>query len=63
MCIKKKAFKELLNDYPDAKKFYVERARLRRIEFRRRMKRHIRKLEENYGRTIDEEEAQRQEES
>lgn len=53
MCIKKKAFKDLLNDYPDAKKFYMERARLRRIEFRRRMKKHDRKLKETYGHSVD----------
>ena len=33
-----------MDDYPDARVFYKERAWLRRIEFRRRMKKHQRKL-------------------
>jgi len=45
MCLKKNKFKELLDDYPDARKFYMNRAWLRRIEFRRRAKKHERKLE------------------
>lgn len=35
MCLKKSKFLKLLEDYPDAKKFYHERAYDRRIEFRR----------------------------
>jgi hypothetical protein len=35
MCLKKSKFKELLDDYPDAKKFYEKRAWERRREFRR----------------------------
>ena len=35
MCLKKSKFKELLEDYPDAKKMYMQRAKERRIEFRR----------------------------
>jgi len=42
MCLKKRRFKEILNDYPDAKKFYMKRAWERRIEFRRRMKKKMR---------------------
>ena len=45
MCLKKNKFKELLDDYPDARKFYMNRAWLRRIEFRRRAKKHEKKLE------------------
>jgi hypothetical protein len=33
--LKKKKFKEILDDYPDAKKFYMTRAWDRRIEFKR----------------------------
>jgi hypothetical protein len=35
MCLKKRKLKEILEDYPDAKKFYMTRAWERRIEFRR----------------------------
>ncbi len=35
MCLKKSKFKEILDDYPDAKKYYMKRAWDRRIEFRR----------------------------
>ena len=44
MCLKKNKFKELLEDYPDARKFYMTRAWQRRLEFRRRAKKHERKL-------------------
>lgn len=44
MCLKKNKFKELLEDYPDARKFYMKRAWDRRSEFRRRAKKHERKL-------------------
>ena len=44
MCLKKNKFKELLEDYPDARKFYMNRAWARRSEFRRRAKKHERKL-------------------
>jgi hypothetical protein len=40
MCLKKNKFKELMEDYPGARQFYMDRAWLRRIEFRRRMKKH-----------------------
>jgi hypothetical protein len=35
MCLKKSKFFKLLDDYPDAKRFYERRAYDRRIEFRR----------------------------
>ena len=35
MCLKKRHFIEILNDYPDAKRLYYKRACDRRIEFRR----------------------------
>lgn len=35
MCLKKSKLKELLDDYPEAKKYYEKRAWERRIEFRR----------------------------
>ena len=44
MCLKKSKLKELMEDYPDARQFYMNRAWLRRIEFRRRMKKHQRKI-------------------
>lgn len=37
---------ELMEDYPEARKFYMERAWQRRIEFRRRQKAFIKALEE-----------------
>ena len=40
MCLKKSKLKELMDDYADAKAFYMKRAWHRRIEFRRRMKKH-----------------------
>jgi hypothetical protein len=45
MCLKKGKLKELMDDYADAKAFYMKRAWHRRIEFRRRMKKHQLKLE------------------
>ena len=36
MCLKKSKFKQLMDDFPDARRFYYERAYKRRIEFRRR---------------------------
>jgi len=35
MCLKKRKLKEILEDYPDARKFYMNRAWERRIEMRR----------------------------
>jgi hypothetical protein len=35
MCLKKKRFLQLLEEFPDAKRFYEKRAIDRRIEFRR----------------------------
>lgn len=40
MCLKKSKLKEMMEDYPDARKFYMQRAWHRRIELRRRMKKH-----------------------
>ena len=45
LCLKKNKLEEFMDDYPDARTFYMERAWLRRIEFRRRSKRHQKKLE------------------
>ena len=36
LCLSRDKFIELMDDYPEARKFYIERAWLRRIEFRRR---------------------------
>jgi hypothetical protein len=47
MCLKKSILKQLLQDYPDAQKYYKERAWARRIEFRRLMKIHLIKTEKN----------------
>ena len=44
MCLKNSKLKELMEDYPDARKFYRSRAWHRRIELRRRMKKHLQKL-------------------
>tara|TARA_B110000285_G_scaffold231796_1_gene301297 strand:- start:501 stop:947 length:447 start_codon:yes stop_codon:yes gene_type:complete len=44
MCLKNSKLKELMEDYPDANKFYRSRAWHRRIELRRRMKKHLQKL-------------------
>lgn len=35
MCLKKKVFLDILDKFPDASNFYKDRARDRRIEFRR----------------------------
>lgn len=50
MCLKKSKFKELLDDNPDAKKFYMKRAWERRIEFRRKLKSKEMSLNLNKGR-------------
>ncbi len=47
MCLKKKTLKQLLDDYPDAKTYYMKRAKDRRIEFRRKMKIHEQKYKIN----------------
>ena len=36
LCLEKEKLIELMEDFPEARKFYVERAWQRRIEFRRR---------------------------
>lgn len=38
LCLKKNKLLEMMDDYPEARKFYMERSWQRRIEFRRRMK-------------------------
>lgn len=45
MNLSKDRFLELMDDYPEARKFYMERAWQRRIEFRRRQKTFIRELQ------------------
>jgi hypothetical protein len=47
MCLKASVLKELMEDYPDAKKFYMKRAWFRRMEFKRKMLRHIEKLKKD----------------
>ena len=47
MCLKKSKLKEMMEDYPDARKFYMQRAWHRRIELRRRMKKLQRNLLNN----------------
>lgn len=44
LCLSKEKLLELMEDYPEARKFYMERAWLRRIEFRRRQKKFMRDL-------------------
>jgi hypothetical protein len=36
LCLDKEKLLELMDDFPEARKFYIERAWQRRIEFRRR---------------------------
>lgn len=38
LCLTREKLLELMDDYPEARKFYMERAWQRRIEFRRRQK-------------------------
>jgi hypothetical protein len=49
MCLKASKFKELMEDYPLANKFYCDRAFKRRIEFRRLCLKHLIKLKKNQG--------------
>ena len=44
LCLDKSKLLELMDDFPEARKFYMERAWLRRIEFRRRQKKFIKDL-------------------
>lgn len=44
LCLDKEKLLELMDDFPEARKFYIERAWLRRIEFRRRQKKFIKEL-------------------
>lgn len=44
LCLDKSKLLELMDDFPEARKFYMERAWLRRIEFRRRQKKFIKEL-------------------
>ena len=46
MCLSRDKLVEIMDDYPEARKFYIERAWLRRIEFRRRQKSFVQSLEE-----------------
>ena len=46
LCIGKDKMHNLMESFPEARKFYVERAWDRRIEFRRVVKRFRRKLED-----------------
>lgn len=44
LCLDKQKLLELMDDFPEARKFYMERAWLRRLEFRRRQKKFIKEL-------------------
>lgn len=44
LCLDKEKLLELMDDFPEARKFYMERAWLRRLEFRRRQKKFIKEL-------------------
>jgi hypothetical protein len=44
MCLKKSVFLDLLNRYPTAKQYFTKRAKERRVEFRRLMKIHLKKM-------------------
>jgi len=46
LCLSRDKLVEIMDDYPEARKFYIERAWLRRIEFRRRQKSFVQSLEE-----------------
>ena len=56
MCLKKSVLKQLLADYPDASKYYKDRAWERRKEFRKIMKRHVLKNDGTEKREETEEE-------
>lgn len=44
LCLKKQKLLQMMEDYPEARKFYMDRAWARRSEFRRRQKKFIQKL-------------------
>lgn len=44
LCLKKQKLYQMMEDYPEARKFYMDRAWARRTEFRRRQKKFIQKL-------------------
>jgi len=44
LCLKKSKLFQMLDDYPEARKFYMERAWQRRIEFRRRQRKFLKNL-------------------
>jgi len=44
LCLKAETLLRLVNEYPEARKFYMERAWQRRIEFRRMQKKFVRNL-------------------
>lgn len=46
LCLRKEKLLELMDDFPEAKKFYYDRAWERRIEFRRLQKRFYAKTQE-----------------
>lgn len=46
LCIKKDKLLELMDEYPDARKFYMDRAWNRRTEFRRRQKKFMADIED-----------------
>lgn len=48
MCLKKQKLLEMMDNYPEARSFYMERAWSRRSEFRRRQKKFVTKLVEAY---------------
>jgi hypothetical protein len=45
LCLKKDKLLEMMDDYPEARKFYMERSWQRRSEFRRRMRKFYEQLE------------------
>lgn len=46
LCLKKDKLLEMMDDFPEARKFYMERSWERRTEFRRRMRKFYQKLQE-----------------
>ena len=44
LCLKKQTLFKMMDDYPEARKFYMERAWQRRIEFRRRQRKFLKNI-------------------
>jgi len=45
LCLKDEMLLELMDEYPEARKYYMERAWQRRIEFRRMQKKFVKQVQ------------------